>query len=382
MQADSGDVAPTLADEPQQDDERWMQRALRLAVRGEGYVEPNPMVGCVLVRDGRLIGEGHHAQYGGPHAEIVALRDCRSRDVDPHGATAYVTLEPCCHRGKTPPCSQALINAGITRVVVAVQDPFGSVNGGGFRELRDAGIAVTVGVAAEQAGEVLAPFAKRVRTGLPWVIAKWAMTADGRIATTIGQSQWITGEASRQDVHRIRGRVDAIVVGMGTVMADDPMLTARPPGPRVARRVVVCREHLPEKETNLVRTARQYPTIVVAPPSLAAVQQADLAASGVQLMGCDPADSAGSLRRMLQQSATAGATNVLLECGGRLMSSFFEADLIDEFHVYVGALAVGGSGAPGPLGGIGKPELADATRLKVCEVRQIDHDAKIIYRRM
>ncbi len=202
------------------------------------------MVGCVIVRDGTVVGQGYHRQFGGPHAEIEALNSLAAAS-DAKGATAYVTLEPCCHHGKTPPCSEALISAGLTHVVVAMADPFAKVDGGGLRQLRDAGIETTVGVLSEKAEFLNAPYLKKVLTGKPWVIAKWAMTMDGRIATVSGQSQWITGQASRAEVHRLRGRTDAIAVGMGTVEADDPMLTARPPGPRIATRIVFCRHRLP-----------------------------------------------------------------------------------------------------------------------------------------
>ncbi|GAF88580.1 unnamed protein product, partial [marine sediment metagenome] len=205
-------------------DHRMMARAIALARRGEGHVEPNPMVGCVIVRNRRSIGEGYHRRFGGPHAEIEALLACTR---DPQGATVYVSLEPCCHHGKTPPCTDALIAARVARVVVAARDPNPVVRGRGIRRLRTAGIDVETGVLEGEAAEVLAPYATRVRLYRPFVIAKWAQSLDGKLATRTGHSQWISCEASRRRVHRLRARVDAILVGCGTVLADDPLLTAR-----------------------------------------------------------------------------------------------------------------------------------------------------------
>jgi len=201
-----------------------MARAIALAKRGEGRVEPNPMVGCVLVRRGQVISEGYHRRFGGPHAEIAALQACQE---NPRGATVYVSLEPCCHQGKTPPCTEALIEAEVKRVVVAVSDPNPAVAGRGIRRLRAARLAVQTGVLAEEAGELLAPYSTRMKLGRPYVIAKWAQSLDARLATDTGDSRWISCEHSRRMVHRLRSRVDAVLVGSGTVQADDPQLTAR-----------------------------------------------------------------------------------------------------------------------------------------------------------
>src|SRR5688500_6693810 len=210
-------------------DERGMRQALALATRGRGAVEPNPMVGAVVLSaDGRLVGEGYHERFGGPHAEVIALATAGEGS---RGGTLYVTLEPCCHHGKTPPCTDAVLRSGVRRVVAAMADPFPKVAGGGLRVLRDAGLEVHVGPCGAEAGRLNAPYLKLVRTGRPWVHLKWAMTLDGRIATRTGDSKWISSEASRAKVHDLRGRVDAVVVGRGTVIADDPLLTARPPGP-------------------------------------------------------------------------------------------------------------------------------------------------------
>jgi diaminohydroxyphosphoribosylaminopyrimidine deaminase / 5-amino-6-(5-phosphoribosylamino)uracil reductase len=213
-----------------------MRRALELAAHGRGRVEPNPLVGCVIAHGAEIIGEGWHGSYGGPHAEIEALRIAGQRAA---GATVYVTLEPCRHFGKIPPCTRALLAAGVRRVVAAMADPFPEVAGQGAAELTAAGVEVELGLLEPAARELNAPYLKLLATGRPWLVAKWAMTLDGKIATRTGDSRWISGEASRQVVHELRGRVDAVVVGSATAAADDPLLTARPPGPRTAVRTMV-----------------------------------------------------------------------------------------------------------------------------------------------
>src|SRR5438309_708949 len=214
-----------------------MRQAHALAARGRGFVEPNPLVGAVVLdAAGKLAGEGWHQKSGGPHAEVHALEAAGERA---RGGTLVVTLEPCCHWGKTPPCTDAILRAGVRRVVAAMADPFPQVAGGGLKVLRDAGLEVRVGLCEREAKRLNAAYLKLLRTGRPWVHAKWAMTLDGKIATGTGESKWITGEAARARVHELRGRMDAIIVGKGTLLADDPLLTARPPGPRPATRVVL-----------------------------------------------------------------------------------------------------------------------------------------------
>ncbi|TWU58909.1 Riboflavin biosynthesis protein RibD [Rubripirellula tenax] len=362
------------------DDQRFMSAAIERARLGEGHVEPNPMVGCVIVRDGKIIGKGYHAKFGGDHAEVAALGSLESTD-NARGATAYVTLEPCCHFGKTPPCADALIDAEIGRVVVAIEDPFEKVSGGGIAKLRDSGIDVTVGVLANEAAAVVAPFVKRVRTGLPWVIAKWAMTLDGRIATATGESQWITGESSRRAVHELRGRVDAIVAGMGTVVADDPMLNARPPGTRVATRAILCRRRLPSLDSKLVRTASQIPVWLFAGPQTNAAQRRDLESAGAHVILLDDRESDDMVTTTLKRLAENGATNVMVEGGGEVFSSFLSVGQIDEAHVFVGAKAFGGTAAPGPIGGQGVERLSQAWAFKLHQIDRFDDDVRLIYRR-
>ncbi len=362
-------------------DRSRMSQAIELALRGQGRVEPNPMVGCVISRDAHVIGHGYHAEFGGPHAEVAALRSLASID-DARGATAYVTLEPCCHFGKTPPCADALIDAGIGRVVVAMEDPFDRVSGGGIAKLRDAGIDVSVGLMSDEAAAINAPFIKRVQTRRPWVIAKWAMTIDGRIATSSGESQWITGESSRAAVHRLRGRVDAIVVGMGTVTADNPMLDARPPGPRVAQRVVFCRRRLPSLQCKLVQTAGRIPLSLVVGPEVDRAELRALTDAGARVISVPHMAHAWQMvDPVLAELAENGATNVMLEGGAELFSSFFAADQVDECHVYIGAKAFGGKAAVGPIGGDGVARLAQAWRFGLSEIARFDDDVRLIYRR-
>ncbi len=241
------------------DDATFMARAVQLASHGEGSVEPNPMVGCIIVRDGAIVAEGWHQRFGGPHAEIEALRVAGTRA---QGATMYVTLEPCCHHGKTPPCTEAILAAGIRRVVVAQQDPFAEVSGRGIEALRARRVRVDTGCGKEAAQSLNAPYRSLIERQRPWIIAKWAMTLDGKIASRSGHSQWISNEHSRRIVHQLRGRVDGIMVGRGTVAIDDPQLTARPTGPRTAVRIVVDSHASIPLSSKLVQTCRDVPLLI------------------------------------------------------------------------------------------------------------------------
>ncbi|RMF74303.1 MAG: bifunctional diaminohydroxyphosphoribosylaminopyrimidine deaminase/5-amino-6-(5-phosphoribosylamino)uracil reductase RibD, partial [Planctomycetota bacterium] len=258
-----------------------MRIALRTARRGLGRVEPNPPVGCVLVRGGRELARGFHRYFGGPHAEVDALR----RAGNARGATAYVTLEPCCYHGKTPPCTQALIAAGIRRVVAAVRDPNPRVSGRGLALLRRAGLQVDVGVLADEAEALIAPFRKLTKTGRPWVIAKWAQSLDGRIATRTGDSRWISDVAARTHAHRTRARVDAIIIGARTAGIDDPLLTARLARPRrVAARVVLDPNLRTPTNGRLVRTAGNFPTWICCDASASKRRRAELLDAGCRII--------------------------------------------------------------------------------------------------
>jgi diaminohydroxyphosphoribosylaminopyrimidine deaminase/5-amino-6-(5-phosphoribosylamino)uracil reductase len=333
-----------------EDDLLLMSRALELAARGLGYVEPNPMVGCVLIRHGLVVGEGYHRKFGGPHAEVEALRVAGERA---RGSTAYVTLEPCCHHGKTGPCTRALIEAGVVRVIAALRDPFPRVAGGGFAELSAAGIVVEQGLLAAQATQLNAAYLKRLQTGLPWVIAKWAMTLDGKIATHTGDSQWISSPASRALVHELRGRVDAILVGGGTARRDDPLLTARPAGARTALRVVLdTKAHL-SNESQLIKTAREVPLLVVVGPNSAVHEHERMRQAGAEIYIAQNTDHEQRIREVLAELAHRGCTNVLVEGGSRILGSLLDGGLIDEVYAFVAPKIIGGFLAPSPMAGNG-----------------------------
>jgi diaminohydroxyphosphoribosylaminopyrimidine deaminase/5-amino-6-(5-phosphoribosylamino)uracil reductase len=337
-------------------DRRHMSRAIELAAHGQGKVEPNPMVGCVVVspeatqHEGRVIAEGWHAEYGGPHAEIVALQAAGARAA---GATMFVSLEPCCHHGKTPPCTQAIIQAGVARVVVAHQDDFDRVAGRGIEELREAGLTVEVGVLSEPARRLNSPYIKLLATRRPWIIAKWAMTLDGKLATRARHSQWISNEESRTVVHRLRGRVDAVMVGSETVKHDDPRLTARPPGPRVAARIVVDSNASITSESRIVRTASQTPVLIAVSSTSDSIRRERLTATGCEIVACPGATHAQRLAYLLDHLGHRGMTNVMVEGGSRLLGSLWDANEINEVHVFIAAKIVGGAHALSPIAGDG-----------------------------
>jgi diaminohydroxyphosphoribosylaminopyrimidine deaminase/5-amino-6-(5-phosphoribosylamino)uracil reductase len=352
-----------------------MRLALAEAARGRGAVEPNPMVGAVVVRDGVLVATGHHARFGGPHAEVVALR--RSGE-GARGSTLYVTLEPCCHEGKTPPCTEAILKAGVARVVAAMPDPFPKVAGGGIERLRRAGVAVEVGLDGDAARALNAPYRKRLATGRPYVIAKWAMTADGKVATASGDSRWISNERSRMHVHALRGRVDAIVVGIGTALADDPLLTARPAGPRVAARVVLDTGARLPLEGRLAATAGEAPVLVAARRGVPADRAAALRSRGCEVVEL-PSDEAGrvSIGAVLEELGRRGATNVLVEGGGRVLGAFFDAGEVDEVEVYLAPRIEGGDHAGTGVRGAGRAAMAEAVGLVETEVEVLDGDVRM-----
>lgn len=400
-----------------QPDADFLQRALRLALRGEGRVEPNPMVGAVLVRNGRVLAEGWHRRFGGPHAEIEALRACAARHgADAaRGATCYVTLEPCCHHGKTPPCTDALIAAGAARVVAAMRDPFPDVAGRGIRLLRRAGVSVEVGLLQEQAAWINRAFVHRVTTGRPWVTLKWAQSLDGKIATQAGASRWISSEASRREAHRLRGRMDAVIVGVGTVLADDPELTCRHVRPRrVATRVVLDSQLRTPHTAKLVRTARQTPTLIFTSAAAPSSRRRALERAGCELcvVVTSPIRTAPgiqnrtatvrerpktlevdqpapvlqrrtanvrerpllSLPAILDELGRRNMTNVLVEGGGRVLGSFFDTGLANEAVLFVAPCLIGGATAPGPLHGLGRPDVPSPDDADVIECRPCGPD--------
>ncbi len=352
-------------------DETWMRRALELAESGRGAVEPNPLVGAVVVRDGKLVGEGWHRKYGEAHAEVHALAAAGSAA---RGATLFVTLEPCCHYGKTPPCTDAVLRSGVSRVVAAMSDPFPQVAGKGAEILRSAGVAVEVGLCAAAARRLNAPYLKLLATAKPYVHAKWAMTLDGKIATRTGNSQWISNAGSRRYVHALRGRMDAIIVGVGTVLADDPLLTARPPGPRTPARIILDSRLRTPLGCRLVQTAREVPTFIAFVWSDDSEKVETLKENGVKGMILPGVDGRPDVSALLSELGRRRFTNVLIEGGSAVLGSFLDARAIDEFHVFVAPKLVGGSVAPSPVGGQGVALMSEALQLAESRLESIDGD--------
>jgi diaminohydroxyphosphoribosylaminopyrimidine deaminase/5-amino-6-(5-phosphoribosylamino)uracil reductase len=365
-----------------------MRRALELAARGIGSVEPNPAVGAVLVDDSlNLIAEGWHQRFGGPHAEIEAIAGAGSRA---SGATLFLTLEPCCHQGKTGSCAEAILRAGIRKVVAACRDPFPAVDGKGIATLRAAGVEVDEGLLADEARELTAPFRKLVLCRQPWVHAKWAMSLDGKIATASGDSRWISNETSRELVHRLRGRMDAIVVGSRTAALDDPLLTARPPGPRTAARVVLDSKAALAANSQLVRTVREASLIVATSEAAPAENVRRLEEQGVEVLvlpsksaglGAGQPESAIDLGALLREFGRREFTNVLVEGGAKVLGSFFDNRQIDEFHVFIAPKILGGEQSPGAVGGAGLERVGLAGELRTMAVEALGGDVYINARR-
>jgi diaminohydroxyphosphoribosylaminopyrimidine deaminase / 5-amino-6-(5-phosphoribosylamino)uracil reductase len=328
-------------------DRSYLQRALELAEGGRGRVSPNPLVGAVLVRDGEVIGEGFHAELGGLHAERAALEGCRERGEESTGATMYVTMEPCAHQGRQPPCAEAILEAGIARVVIASDDPSEKASGRGPGILRDGGVKVefAAGEEASSARLLNQAFRKHARTGLPLVTLKMAISMDGRFAPPPGDSEWISSERSRALVHRWRAEHDAIAVGIGTVLADDPLLTARDTGlPGQPIRIVFDREARTPLDSRLLRTLDQSPVIVVASPE---ADTADLRAAGAEAI------LAEDIRSALVNLGGRGVTSLFLEGGPTLAAAFAEAGEVDEARTFVAPLLLGSSERMPALDGSG-----------------------------
>jgi len=355
-------------------DRRLMLRALALARRGGGRVHPNPQVGCVLAREGRVVGEGWHRDFGGPHAEVWALG---AAGAQARGATAYVTLEPCSHYGKTPPCVDALNAAGVTRVVAAMADPNPLVAGRGLPRLREAGVEVEVGLEGPASADLNAPFIKYVTTGLPWVTLKTATTLDGKVADHRGVSQWITGEPARREGHRLRREHRAVLTGIGTVLADDPALTVRLVRPHARRPVrVVLDTHLRlPLESVLARSLEQAPLLVLHGPQAPRDKAAALAARGVALARMETgADGHLSLPEALRLLAAYELSPVLVEAGGTLASAFLASGLVDELACFL-APAILGDDAARPAFRLPGPRcLSDLLRGELRQVRRVGGD--------
>lgn len=360
-------------------DEAMMRRAIVLARRGAGWTNPNPLVGAVIVKDGRIIGEGYHELYGHEHAERNALASCVA---DAKGATLYVTLEPCCHQGKQPPCTEAVIAAGIRRVLVGSRDPNPLVSGKGNARLRAAGIEVVEDVLRDRCDALNTVFFHFMTTGRPYVVAKWAMTLDGKIATHAGDARWVSGEESRHDVHRLRHRLAAIMVGIGTVLADDPLLTARLDFPcnQPVRVVADSKLRIPPG-CRLLRTATETPLVIATAVANDDPRAAALRARGADVVSLPRADGEVDLVALMHLLGTRGIDSVLVEGGGTVHAAMYAAGLVDRTIVYLAPKVCGGKAAPGPVGGRGVGLMADALALGRPMVERMGDDLKLTYLR-
>lgn len=354
-------------------DTTYMQMALELAQKGQGWTSPNPMVGAVIVKTGRVIGQGYHARCGDLHAERAALAACTE---DPKGATMYVTLEPCCHHGRQPPCTDAILEAGIARVVVGSSDPNPQVAGQGVAILRAAGVEVTEHVLEEACTSLNDVFFHYIRTKTPYVVLKYAMTLDGKIAAYTGQSQWITGEIARNHVHQQRGRYRAILVGVGTVLTDDPQLTCRVDGRRNPLRIV-CDSHLRTPLTaQVVQTARAVPTLIAAcfadPDRITQYE-----ALGVRVWILPAKNGRVDLKALMDRLGQEEVDSVLIEGGSALHWAALETGIVHKVQAYIAPKLLGGSTAKSPIGGQGFPHPDQAVRLKPPSLTQLGEDLLI-----
>lgn len=363
-------------------DESCMRRAIELARGGAGWTNPNPLVGAVLVKDGRVIGEGFHECYGGLHAERNALADCKRRGEDPEGATMYVTLEPCSHTGKQPPCADAVIEAGIARVVVGSRDPNPLVSGKGNARLREAGIEVAEDFLREECDELNPIFFHYIQRKRPYVVAKWAMTLDGKIAARTGDSRWVSNELSRADAHELRHRLAAIMVGSGTVAADDPALTVRRAQGKLGNqplRVVVDGKLSMSPQSKLAQTARETDVLVATALSESDGRASALRDCGVEVVSIPGDDGRVDLDRLMDELGARGIDSLLVEGGGGLHEALFKKGLVNEVVVYLAPKVVGGADAKTPVEGEGSPFMSEALQLGAPLVERMGEDLKLVY---
>jgi diaminohydroxyphosphoribosylaminopyrimidine deaminase/5-amino-6-(5-phosphoribosylamino)uracil reductase len=355
------------------DDDRWMKRAICLAEKGRGRTSPNPVVGAVLVKEGISVGEGYHAKAGEAHAEIIALRNAGQAA---RGSTLYINLEPCIHYGKTPPCAPVIIEAGVRRVVIGTEDPNPLIKGKGLESLRRAGLEVKVGILEKECQRLNEAFHKYILKREPFVILKVAATLDGRIATRDGESKWISGETSRRFVHRLRNQVDGVVVGINTVLKDDPMLTARVTGGRDPLRIVLdSRLRIPGQ----AKVIKEDPSkTIIATTGLAARDKKErLEEMGVKILVLDSKHQRVSLKPFLSKLGEMGITSLLVEGGGQVNGSFLGEGLIDKLILFISPRVIGDDQAIGMFGGKPVPRLKDAVPLHELRMRRIGGDMLI-----
>lgn len=350
-----------------------MQMALELAAKARGRTSPNPMVGAVLVKDGEVVGKGYHAKAGGAHAEVVALADAKERAKD---ATVYVTLEPCCHHGRTGPCTEALIKAGVKRVVAAMLDPNPLVAGQGLNILRDAGIEVKSGLLEEAARELNEVFIKYITTKKPFVVLKAATSLDGKIATASGESKWITSSEARAYGHRLRDQYDAILVGVNTVLADNPSLTARLPegrGKDPSRIIVDSLARTPTASQVLLQESAAH-TIIATNEAAPVERRASLMAAGAEIIVVPGAGPGVDLAKLMELLGEKQISSVLIEGGGKISGSALKAGIVDKIAWFMAPKIIGGDLAPGPVRGEGIKSLQDATQIYHMSVQQLGTD--------
>ena len=360
--------------------ENYMKRAIELARKGEGWTNPNPLVGAVIVKDGNVIGEGWHHKYGELHAEREALKDCLARGNDPAGADIFVTLEPCCHFGKQPPCTQALVEAGIKRVFVGSRDPNPLVHGKGNAFLRENGIEVTEDFLREECDALNPIFFHYITTKMPYVALKYAMTADGKIATKTGASKWITGEAARAYVHELRNRYAAILCGIGTVLADDPMLNCRLEGGNNPLRII-CDSHLSiTPDCKIVQSAKEIPTIIVCDDEADFAKRNSLEQAGLEVLSL-PSGKTGKidLSELMKVLGERKIDSVLIEGGGQINFSALEAGIVNRIYAFIAPKLFGGCGAKSPVGGEGIAGVEEAFKFGLSKISRLGDDILLEY---
>ena len=359
--------------------EEYMRRALELARKGEGHTSPNPMVGCVVVKDGRIISEGYHEKYGEFHAERNALTRCTE---DTAGADLYVTLEPCCHQGKTPPCTDIIIEKKIARVFVGSMDSNPLVAGKGVQILRDHGIYVETGILDAECRKLNEVFYHYIATKTPFVVMKYAMTLDGKIACATGDSKWVTGEIARTQVHRMRGRYRGIMVGIGTVLADDPMLNCRVEGGVDPVRIICDSNlHIPT-ESQIVKTASDIETIVACSQEALESERKQekirrLKEAGIQIIGTEGAHGV-NLVELMKKLGGQNIDSILLEGGGTLNAAALEDGIVNKVYAYIAGKLIGGMDARSPVEGMGIDRMADAITLQNMEIEKLGDDFCIV----
>ena len=354
-------------------DEFYMKRAIELARLGEGHTNPNPMVGCVIARGGDIISEDYHRQYGQFHAERNALLKCD----DAKGATAYVTLEPCCHHGKTPPCTDIIIEKGIKRVVIGSRDPNPLVAGKGARILREAGIDVTEDFMRSECDELNPVFFHYITTGLPYVVMKYAMTLDGKIASRTGASKWITGDEARRHVHSLRNKYAAIAAGIGTVLADDPMLNCRLPGGKDPLRVIFDSRLKIPADCNIVKTAGDIPTIIFTTDAADASRRGFLEGMSVRVVPAGGKDGRVDLYKAMEILGREKIDSVLIEGGGQIHEAALKAGIVNHVCAYIAPKILGGSGAKTPVEGLGAESPDEAALFENMKITPLGEDILI-----